>query len=239
MKKILSFLLIFGAVVMFGTSCGDDPLQPTIDESTITCSEPSIQGVTILFKAKCPEGTSVKVRFHQRTNGSEEKLVNVQYRSNVEKCYANSLALVGGSTYAFYVIGYDSEGKECYVSEERTFQVPKYKGPEAPAITFAKAYPPSSLVASDGYIECTSFTKSLEYSADDGKTWTAITEEGFIRGLHSGKVLIRWAETPTTEAGKTASVIVPSYKSNTDLDGSDGTSEGVTSTGPKQLIMED
>ena len=230
MKKILSFLLIFGAVVMFGTSC-EEPLQPTIDESTITWSDPSTQGVTITFKAICPEGTSVKVRFHRLTNGSEEKTVNAQYRSNIERCYAYSLALLGGSTYAFYVVGYDSDGKECYVSPEYTFEVPKNLSPSAVEVKNIKIYSPSSLVASDGYLEGSVLTKDVEYSVDEEKTWTAVIEERFIRGLSPGKVILRIAETPTTEAGKTSYVVVPSYKSNTDLDGSDGTSEGVTSTG--------
>lgn len=234
MKKILSFLLTFGAVVMFGTSCGNDPLQPIIEESTLTCSEPTTQGVTISFKAKCPEGTSVKVRFLQRTNGSEEKTVDVQYRSNIERCYAYSLALVGGSTYAYYIIGYDSDGKECYVSSEHTFDVPKNSSPNALAVKSIKVYSPSSLVASDGHLEGIVLTKDVEYSVDAETTWTAVTEEGFIRGLRPGKVILRVAETPTTEAGKTAYVVVPSYKNNTDLDGGGGYSEGVTSTGPKQ-----
>ena len=234
MKKILSFLLIFGAVILFNTSCGDDVLQPVIDESTITCSEPSTQGVTISFKAKCPEGTSVKVRFLQRTNGSEEKMVNAQYRSNLERCYAYSLALVGGSTYAYYVVGYGSDEKECYVSTEHTFEVPKNPSPDALVVKSIKIYSPSSLVASDGYLEGSVLTEAVEYSVDEEKTWTAVTEERFIRGLCSGKVILRIAETPTTKVGKTSYVIVPPYKSNTDLDGGGGTSEGVTSTGPKQ-----
>lgn len=234
MKKILSFLLVFGAVVMFGTSCGSS-IQPKIDESTIACSKPTVeQGVTITFKAKCPVGTSVKVRFLQRTNGTEERIVDAQYREYLGVCYVFFQKPIGGSTYAYYIIGYDSDGAQCYVSEERTFDVPKGLSPEAPEVKGLKLYSPSSLVASDGYLEGSVLTKAVEYSVDEEKTWTAVTEDGFIRGLRSGKVILRIAETPTTEAGKTSYVVVPTYKSNTDLDGGGGTSEGVTSTGPKR-----
>ena len=234
MKKILSFLLIFGVIVMFGTSCGSS-IQPQIDESTIACSKPTVeQGVTITFKAECPEGTSVKVRFLQRTNGTEERIVDAQYREFIGVCYVYFQKPIGGSTYAYYIIGYDSDGDQCYVSEERTFDVPKGLAPKALEVKGLILHSPTSLVASDGYLEGSVLTEAVEYSVDEEKTWTAVTEERFIRGLCSGKVILRIAETPTTKVGKTSYVIVPPYKSNTDLDGGGGTSEGVTSTGPKQ-----
>lgn len=233
MKKFFSLLLVFGVAVMLCTGCDPDPVRPTIEESSISHTDPTPQGVTVTFKAECPESTKVAVRFHQRSNGNQEITINAQYRPYAEKYFAPSGALVGGSTYAYYVVGYDNEGKECCLSQEHTFNVPKNGAPQAPQVSSVKVYAPTSLVASDGYIEGDILTKELEYSLDEGETWTAISEEGFIRGLRPGKVQLRVAETPTTEAGKVSTIDVPPYKSNTDLDGDGGKSEGVTSTGPK------
>ena len=134
--------------------------------------------------------------------------------------------LISGSTYAYYVIAYNSNGEETFRSKEHTFTLPKNPGPPIPVVKDIIAHAPTSLVASDGYIEGDVISQEMEYSIDDGKEWKMVTEPGIIRQLPSGKVLLRIAETQTTEASKTASVIVPIYKSNTDLTGEKGTSDG-------------
>lgn len=48
-----------------------------------------------------------------------------------------------------------------------------------------------------------------------------------LTDLSAGKVLLRKAETPTTEAGKTTFATVPTYQSNTDMNGDHGMSEGL------------
>lgn len=231
MNKILSFMLICGAVVLFGTSCSEsepEVLKPKIDETTIVCN---LTTKTISFKAECPTGTKIQVLLRQLTNGTEEKRMETLYRATAQEFYVNLTKLVGGSTYAYYIIGIDSNGAECYRTPERTFTVDKYASPAAPSVYGIKAYAPSSLVAADGYIEGDILTEEIEYSTDDEQTWKAVTVKGTISGLRSGKVFLRIAETPTTEAGKSSFVQVPPYKSNTDLDGDGGKSEGLTSAG--------
>ena len=232
MKKIRFFFLIFGAIVMLGTSCDNSSLTPTIDESTINHKELSNMTFIVSFKAECPQGTSTKVLFKQRTNGTDETMVDAKYYPAIKECSAVLSNPVRGSNYAYYVLGYNSDGNHCYTSKEGTFDVPKNSGPAGPSVISINAHAPSSLVASDGYLEGSILTEAIEYSTDDEKTWTPVTENGFIRGLRPGKVQLRFAETPTTKVGKTSTIVVPAYKSNTDMDGDGGTSEGVTSTGP-------
>jgi len=231
MKKLRFFFLIFGAIVMLGTSCDNSPITPTIDESTISHKELENRTIVVSFKAKCPNGTSTKVQFKQRPNGLDETTVDAKFYPAVEECSA-VFSNPQGSSYAYYVLGYNSDGKHCYTSKEGTFDVSKNPGPAAPSATSINAHAPSSLIASDGYLEGSILTEAIEYSIDEGKTWAPVTEKGFIRGLRPGKVQLRFAETPTTKVGKTSTIVVPAYKSNTDMDGDGGTSEGVTSTGP-------
>ena len=220
-------------------SCGDDVpepdnsgttptpvniVKPTIDESSITYSASS---KVVTFKASCPDGTRVRVLFRQLTNGSEEKLLDVSYNTSSRLYYVNLPTLVGGSTYSFCVIGYDKDGKEAVRTVERTFSLPKDAAPDAPSTANIKAYSPSAPDATDGYIRGDVISKAMEYSTDNGKTWARIIMAGIISNLAPGNVLLRIAETATTEAGKTATITVPPYRSNTDIDGTDGTSEGL------------
>lgn len=225
---------------MFGTSCGDDELpapqntnnnstgndikKPSIVESSIHFN-PSIRVIT--FEASCPLGTRVQLLLRQLTNGTSEELLSINYNTTSRRYYVNLTGLVGGSTYSFCIIGYDSEGNEAVRTAEQTFSLPKNDPPSAPSTANIKAYPPSSPNATDGYIKGAVITKAMEYSIDDGQTWMSVTVAGIISGLSPGNVLLRLAETPTTEAGKYATITVPPYKSNTDLDGTDGTSEGL------------
>lgn len=224
---------------MLGISCGDDLPEPennvttntndvrvpTIDESSISY-DASIQIVT--FKASCPISTKVMVLLRQLTNGTDERLVNYSYYEKSSNQYRVKLSmLVGGSTYSYCVVGFDSEGRDAVRSAERTFVHPKDAGPSAPSMVGVKAYPPSSRDVADGYIEGVVITKAMEYSTNDGKTWTPVTEAGIIQNLRSGNVLLRLAETPTQEASSSVTIVVPPYKNNTDVDGTDGTSEGL------------
>ena len=239
MKKTVAYIFAFCAVALFSTSCGDDlpgpknntpaPVTnnvkaPTITESSISYN-PKSQIIT--FKASCPEGTTVKVLFRQLTNGSMEKLLDVGYNSNSQQYYIQVPALTGGSDYVFCIVGYNTEGKEATRSAERAFSLPKDPAPEAPSTTGIKAFSPSSEGATDGYIVGTIITKAMEYSIDEGKTWTPVTEVGKISNLPPCTLLLRLMATATTEASLPATIIVPAYHSNTDLDGKDGTSEGL------------
>ena len=242
MKKTFAYILLC-TITLFCFSCGDDLPEPesqsnenptppatsnvkvpTIDESSITCNT-SLK--VINFKASCPNGTRVRVLFRQLTNGTNQMMQDVSYNTTSQQYYTKFPALVGGSEYSFCIIGYDNEGKEAVRSTERTFTLPKDAAPDAPSITNIKAYPPSAPNASDGYIRGDVISKAMEYSTDDGKTWTPVTVAGTISNLLPGNVLLRLKETATTEASKPAIITVPPYKSNTDIDGTDGTSEGL------------
>lgn len=202
----------------------DNPNAPKIDEASIVYNA-SVR--TITFKASCPEGTIVKVLLRQHTNGTEERLMPVFYNSSSRQYYINLLNLIGNSTYSFCIIGYDIEGKEAVRSTERTFTLPKDAAPNAPNTLGIKAYAPSAPDLADGYIRGNIITQDLEYSIDNGRTWTPVTTDGIISNLQSGNVLLRIAETLTTEAGRTATIVVPPFKSNTDTDGTGGNSEGL------------
>ena len=238
MKQKLATILL-SAIAMLCLSCGDDlpepgsngntpapdnVIKPTIVESSVTYNA---SAKVVTFKASCPNGTKVRVLFRQLTNGTEEKLLDVSYNTNSQQYYTKLPALVGGSSYAFCVIGYDDKGNEAVRSAEQTFSLPKDPSPDAPTTTGIKAFSPSAPDAADGYIKGDVISRTMEYSTDDGQTWTPVTEPGIIRNLSPGDVLLRIAETATTEAGKWATITVPPYRSNTDIGGSDGTSEGL------------
>lgn len=248
MSKFFFFIIFFSVLGLFSVSCSkdddqDEPnspntekndneggkndnvvLYPTIDESSIVCD---LSKMMVIFNAEKPVGTKIQVLLRQLTNGTEERTLDaISWTATGNKFYVNLINMVGGSDYAFYIIGYDSKGKEVYRSSEHTFSIPKNAAPPAPKVEDIKAYAPSSLVAADGYIEGAVITTEMEYSIDEDQTWTPITENGIIRNLHSGIVLLRIAETLTTNAGESASVVVPSYISNTDLGGDNGTSDG-------------
>jgi len=241
MKKITATLLILGAAIMLCTGCGDDDLpepqnpnagtttadaqNPTINESSISYNE-SLR--TITFEATRPTGTMLRLLLRQLTNGTEERLLEVYYNSSSRQYFIKLTNLVGGSKYSFCIIGFDKEKKEVIRTAEWTFTLPKDFGPAAPLVSGIEAFAPTSPNAADGYLKGNVITTALEYSTDEGKTWTPVTENGKISNLRPGKVLLREAETPTTEAGNIASVEVPQFTSNTDLDGTDGKSQGMS-----------
>ena len=229
-------MLLAAAVVCLG--CGDDlpgpegetssessaAKVPVIDEASINYSA-SLRVIT--FKASCPERTYTKVLFRQLTNGTTERMADVTYNTTSSTYFSRVPTLTGGSDYAFCIIGYDKDGQEVVRTAERTFSLPKDAAPEAPSTASIKAYAPSSANATDGYIKGDGISTAMEYSTDSGKTWTPVAYPGIISNLPPGPVLLRLAETPTTEAGRTATITVPPYKSNIDIDGSDGHSEGL------------
>ena len=239
MKKTVAYIFIFCAAILFNTSCGDDlpgpendntvPVTNNVKAPTITESSISYNAKyqIVSFKASCPEGTKVMVLFRQLTNGSMEKLLDVDYNSNSQHYFTQIPVLTGGSDYVFCIIGYDAEGKEVTRSKEYPFSLPKDPAPEAPLTTGITVYPPTSAEATDGRIIGTVITKAMEYSIDEGKTWTPVTEAGKITNLPPCTLLLRLTATATTEASLPATIVVPPYHSNTDLDGKDGTSEGL------------
>lgn len=61
----------------------------------------------------------------------------------------------------------------------------------------------------------------MEYSTDNGNTWTRVTGTE-ITGLTSGKILIRYAETDTTKPGQATEIVIPAYVAPTPSEKNDG-----------------
>lgn len=197
---------------------------PTIDEASITYDAASN---TIYFHGTRPAGTKIQVQLFRQTDETEEQVMDVSYSAGGQFYFVNVASLTPGAVYTYYVIGYDSKGDEAFKTAEQSFTMPKAAAPAPPSTVAIQAYAPTTLHGTDGYLEGAVITTKMEYSLDGGETWTAVAEAGFIRNLPPGKLLLRLAETATTEAGRAATVTVPEYRSNTDPSGEGGNSEGM------------
>lgn len=247
MKQIVPQILFLVAAFVLCNSCGggdDQPAPnsqaqnpsgtnqpterktqvPTIDEASITYDAASN---TIYFHGTRPAGTKIQVQLFRQTDETEEQVMDVSYSAGGRFYFVNVASLTPGAAYSYYVIGYDSKGDEAFKTAEQSFTMPKAAAPAPPSTVAIQAYAPTTLHGTDGYLEGAVITTEMEYSLDGGETWTAVAEAGFIRNLPPGKLLLRLAETATTEAGRAATVTVPEYRSNTDPSGEGGNSEGM------------
>lgn len=247
MKQIVPQILFLVAAFVLCNSCGggdDQPAPnsqaqnpsgtnqpterktqvPTIDEASITYDAASN---TIYFHGTRPAGTKIQVQLFRQTDETEEQVMDVSYSAGGQFYFVNVASLTPGAAYSYYVIGYDSKGDEAFKTAEQSFTMPKAAAPAPPSTVAIQAYAPTTLHGTDGYLEGVVITTEMEYSLDGGETWTAVAEAGFIRNLPPGKLLLRLAETATTEAGRAATVTVPEYRSNTDPSGEGGNSEGM------------
>lgn len=78
---------------------------------------------------------------------------------------------------------------------------------EAPAITQADCtFSPANGTST---LSNTNITTSMEYSSDNGTTWTDVTSNGSIASLAAGTVQIRVKETDEKLAGEVVSITVP------------------------------
>ena len=98
----------------------------------------------------------------------------------------------------------DGSEKEPKGSVETTI---KKAAQDKPAETFAVAEASDDNTA-DGKISGFDKTKTYQYSADDGKTWTDVKAGSAEIAVKSGTYQIRYAEDKNHEAGKAASVTV-------------------------------
>ena len=98
----------------------------------------------------------------------------------------------------------DGSEKEPKGSVETTI---KKDAQDKPAEIFAVAEASDDKTA-DGKISGFDKTKTYQYSADDGKTWTDVKAGSTEIAVKSGTYQIRYAEDKNHEAGKTASVTV-------------------------------
>ena len=249
MKKIALLILLSAFTCAFTIGCGGDepdttpkssssgsqsgggttpppsPDDPYINESSIECDVPNM---IITFQGT-PNKGFIEVLFRQLTNGDAERRMNVSRDNTKQLYYVKLTKLTGGSEFAFHVLAYNQYNQEVFRSAERRFTLPKEGSPAAPTLAGIQVFSPTSHVATDGYATGGCLTKAMEYSTDEGESWTPVAEAGAIRNLPPGKVLVRLTETATSEASLPAFFIIPKYKSNTDLDGDGGTSPGLRS----------
>ena len=106
-------------------------------------------------------------------------------------------------TFAFTVQVTDSAGKSA--TKALLLTVEKGGGPAAPEGLVAT--PPTAQGMSDGTISGVDAT--MEWSADDGETWTECPEQGTIGGLAPGDYLVRYKATEKAGPGDAATVTVP------------------------------
>ena len=85
------------------------------------------------------------------------------------------------------------------------------KAAKAPAVTPNIAQADCTFSPSNGKstLSNANITTSMEYSADNGTTWTDVTSNGFIASLAAGTVQIRVKETVDNLASEAVSITVP------------------------------
>lgn len=133
--------------------------------------------------------------------------------------------LVGGVSVSIRV----KETNDTYAGASVVVTVPEYKnsgsgsgngdsgnsgtskktGPLAPSSSKIAYTAPTSVNGTDAKI--TGVDRTMEYSTDGGKTWTAVTGTE-ITGLGAGEVWIRVKETSDTAAGEVLKITIPAYQ---------------------------
>ena len=106
-------------------------------------------------------------------------------------------------TFTFTVQVTDASDKSA--TKDMTLVIEKAKGPAAP--TGLVATPPTAQGMTDGTIS--GVDPTMEWSADDGETWTDCPATGPITGLAPGEYLIRYKATEAAGPGDAATVTVP------------------------------
>lgn len=221
--------------------CGDDPIEPnkgqeekpepeqkveelpTVDESSV-----SYKNGFIIFTGTRPTTSHYfKIWVSEQQEGAQEKEYNVKYFTGKRLYQAKADDLKRGEKYWCRIGGFNYNGEKVMETSRLTIEVVKDDSPDAPAVDAITAVAPTTKTGADGYLKGKVITTDMEYSTDDGKTWTSVTTSGIITGLKSGVVLLRYKETDKQLAGKSASITVPQHTSNTDANGEGGKSEGL------------
>lgn len=241
MKKIFKTMAIVLMATMSVVGCGDDPIEPnkgqeekpepeqkveelpTVDESSV-----SYKNGFIIFTGTRPTTSHYfKIWVSAQQEGTQEMEYDVEFFTSKGLYQAKADDLKRGEKYWCRVGGFNHKGEKVMESSRLTIEAMKDEGPDAPAVYTITAVAPTTKNGADGYLTGNVITTAMEYSTDDGKTWTPVSTNGIITGLKSGVVLLRYKETDKQLAGKSASITVPQHTSNTDANGEGGKSEGL------------
>lgn len=242
MNKILKTIaLVFAASVVLA-ACGsdDEPLEPsneqnnnqpaskpevppTVDESSIEFKDGSV----IFIATRANTSQKFKLFVSIQNDGADEKEYDVDYYVGIARFRANTSDLLRGKTYWCRVEGYNYKGEKLMETSRVSIFTSKDTGPAAPSTRDISVYAPTSKNGSDGEIHGNVITTLMEYSTNNGESWTPVKTNGIIVGLRSGVVLLRFKETESHQAGQSASITVPQHVSNTDPNGEGGKSDGL------------
>ena len=162
-----------------------------------------------IFKIAIPYDTTAKnIKVYRYHNGQVQALEKLDAMPQ-ESEYRDGTYYIGeGYVYIFaskfstYAIARESDKAE-------NTNVPD-------GITFTA---PTGADANDARI--TGVNSSMEYSTDNGTTWTRVTGTE-ITGLTAGRILIRYAETDTTKPSQATEIVIPSYTAPTPAEKKDG-----------------
>lgn len=196
---------------------------PTVDESSVCY----ING-HITFIGTLPSTNHYfKVWVSAQQEGAQEKEYSVEYSTEYNLYQASADDLKRNEKFWCRVCGYNYEGEKLMETSRLTIETVKDDGPDAPSVSGITIVTPTSKKGTDGKLLGDVITTAMEYSTDNGKTWTPVNTDGIITGLTSGIVLLRYKETDTKLAGQIASITIPEHQNNTDADGDGGKSEGL------------
>lgn len=235
--KTMAFVLMASMTVV-GCGTDDEPIKPDTEpekkpekvEELPTVDEASVvykNGYFVFSGTRPTTSHYFKIWVSEQQEGSQEKEYKVEYFIGKRQYQAKADDLKPGEKYWCRIGGFNYKGEKVMETSRLTIEVVKDDSPDAPAVDAITAVAPTTKTGADGYLKGKVITTDMEYSTDDGKTWTSVTTSGIINGLKSGVVLLRYKETDKQQAGKSASVIVPQHASNTDADGEGGKSEGL------------
>lgn len=245
MKKIFKTMAFVLMATIMAVGCGsdDEPIKPdnnekqpeqeqpeqkeeelpTVDEASVCC-----KNGYIVFSATRPSSSYYfKVYVSAQQEGAQEKEYSVEYFTGKQQYQAKAVDLKRGEKYWCRVGGFNFKDEKVMETARLTIEIGKDDGPAAPSVSGITIVPPTSKNAADAQLQGKVITTDMEYSTDEGKTWTPVSTDGVITGLKSGTVLLRYKETDTKQAGQTASITIPEHNSNTDAGGEGGKSEGM------------
>lgn len=252
MKNIFPFVCTALISVGLITSCGSDDDSVNndsevasydarhnienankLEESGLLTFSEDLTSATAKFAAHNAENMRLAVVL-VGANGKKITEVPALY-SEIDNMYHVSFTnLSPGNIYFYHIVAYDADGNYISRANEGSFTLPQLSGP--PALTGLVPHAPTGVLraeiekgkvkvtATTGYITGDAITPDVEYSIDGGETWESATENGIIKGLPIGKVLVRKAATTTTMAGESVELTIPG---NADISGEDGYAEGV------------
>lgn len=242
MKKIFKTMAFVLMATMAVVGCGsDDPIEPnngqgekpepeqkeeelpTVDESSVC-----YKNGYIVFSATRPRSSYYfKVYVSAQQEGAQEMEYDVEYFTGKRQYQAKAVDLKRGEKCWCRVAAFNYKDEKVMETARLTIEIGKDDGPAAPSVSGITIVPPTSKNAADAQLQGKVITTDMEYSTDEGKTWTSVSTDGIITGLKSGTVLLRYKENDTKQAGQIASITIPEHNSNTDTDGEGGKSEGM------------